>query len=83
MSTHSNDIERQNEFVRNLVAFAQQHRATPWSGTFGEFLEKVVPGDPRGIARNSHQYVWDMIRWQGYEANHDDHLRYKLFADEL
>ena len=83
MPANSNRSERQNEFVKNLVAFAQQHRATHWSGAFGEFLEKILPGDPRGIARNSHQYMWDMIRWQGYETNHEGNLRYKLFADEL
>lgn len=83
MSNNSNQSERHDEFVKNLVAFAQQHRATHWSGTFGQFLENIVPGDPRGIARNSHQYMWDMIRWQGYENNHGEHLRYKLFADEL
>src|SRR3972149_4048843 len=83
MSDNANHSERHNEFVKNLVAFAQPHRANPWSGTFGEFLEKILPGDSRGIARNSHQYIWDMIRWQGYETNHEGQLRYKLFAEEL
>lgn len=83
MPINSNQTARQGEFVGNLVAFAQQHRATHWSGTFREFLEKILPGDCRGIARNSHQYMWDMIRWQGWETNSEEHLRYKLFADEL
>ena len=83
MTDNSNKSERHNEFVKNLVAFAQHHRANPWSGTFGEFLEKILPGDSRGIARNSHQYIWDMIRWQGYETNHEGQPRYKLFAEEL
>ena len=83
MPNQTDHSERQNEFVRNLVAFAQQHRAAPWSGTFAEFLEKVLPGNVRGIARNSHQYIWDMIQWQGSEANSEGHARYKLFADEL
>ena len=52
MPTPSNHIERQNEFVKNLVAFAQQHHATHWSGTFAELVEKILPGYPRGIARN-------------------------------
>ncbi|MGQ0523794.1 MAG: serine protein kinase [Betaproteobacteria bacterium] len=69
--------------MRNLHAFAQQHRASHWSGTFAEFLEEVVPGNTRGVARNSHQYVWDMIRWQGSEIDQQGHTRYKLFADEL
>ena len=83
MSANSNQSGRQDEFIKNLVAFAQQHRATYWSGTFGEFLEKILPAAPESIARNSHQYIWDMIRWQGSEKNHGTHVRYKLFADEL
>ncbi|MBI3939166.1 MAG: serine protein kinase [Betaproteobacteria bacterium] len=83
MPSTSNQAESQKEFVRNLVAFTQQHRATRWSGTFGEFVEKILPRDSRGIARTSHQYIWDMIRWQGWDVNHEGHIRYKLFADEL
>jgi serine protein kinase len=83
MPADSHQSERQSEFVRNLHAFAQQHRASHWSGTFAEFLEEVVPGNTRGVARNSHQYVWDMIRWQGSEIYQEGHTRYMLFADEL
>ncbi|MGQ0750768.1 MAG: serine protein kinase [Betaproteobacteria bacterium] len=83
MPADSHQSERQSEFVRNLHAFAQQHRASHWAGTFAEFLEKVVPGNTRGVTRNSHQYVWDMIRWQGSEIDQAGHTRYKLFADEL
>jgi serine protein kinase len=83
MPTNSNQSERQSEFVRNLSAFAQRHRATHWSGTFAEFLDKILPDDPRGIARNSHQYIWDMIRWQGTEISYEGRPRYKLFVDEL
>src|SRR5262245_52553623 len=78
----ASQAERQNAFVQNLVAFSQQHGAAQWSGTFAEFLEQVVPADPRGVARNSHQYMWDMMRWQGQESA-DGRQRYKLFADEL
>src|SRR4030095_5284521 len=75
---------RQNAFLQNLVAFSQQHVASHWEGTFAEFLERIVPADPRGIARNSHQYLWDMMLWQGYEARPKEaRPRYKLFADEL
>jgi serine protein kinase len=83
MPTNSNQSERQSEFVKNLFAFAQQHRASHWSGTFAEFLEKILPSNTRGVARNSHQYAWDMIRWQGSEIDQEGHTRYKLFADEL
>ena len=83
MPTNSNQSERRGEFVKNLSAFAQRHRGTHWSGTFAEFLEKILPGDPRSIARNSHQYIWDMIRWQGTEISYEGRPRYKLFVDEL
>ena len=83
MPTNSNPSDRQGEFVRSLHAFAQQHRASHWSGTFADFLEKILPTNARGIARTAHQYVWDMIRWQGSEIDQEGHTRYKLFADEL
>ncbi|HEX6005752.1 MAG TPA: serine protein kinase [Burkholderiales bacterium] len=83
MPANSNQSDRQNEFVKNLFAFAQQHRASHWSGTFAEFLEKILPDNARGVARTAHQYTWDMIRWQGAEIDHVGHSRYKLFADEL
>jgi serine protein kinase len=83
MAANSNPSERQNEFVKSMVAFTQRHRATHWSGTFSEFLEKILPARPHGIARTSHQYIWDMIRWQGVESNNDGPVRYKLFAEEL
>jgi serine protein kinase len=83
MAANSNPSERQNEFVKSMVAFTQRHRATHWSGTFSEFLEKILPARPHGIARTSHQYIWDMIRWQGVESNNDGPVRYRLFAEEL
>ena len=83
MPTLTEQSERQSEFVKNLVAFAQQHRADPWSGTFAEFLETIVPGNARNINRSSHQYMWDMIQWQGSEAAAEGRSRYNLFADEL
>ena len=83
MPTLTEQSERQSEFVKNLVAFAQQHRAEPWSGTFAEFLETILPGNARNINRSSHQYMWDMIQWQGSEAASEERSRYNLFADEL
>ncbi|HTP97321.1 MAG TPA: serine protein kinase, partial [Burkholderiales bacterium] len=80
----SNHTERRDNFVKSLVAFTQEHRAAHWSGTFAEFLESVLPKDPRGIARASHEYIWDMIRWQGAETSGEDkRVRYRLFANEL
>ncbi|MDA8384296.1 MAG: serine protein kinase [Betaproteobacteria bacterium] len=53
------------KFLRALAAFTQRHRTCHWEGTFSEFVEHVLPQDPRNITRNSHEYVWDMLRWTG------------------
>jgi len=83
MSTRSEDSQRHGDFVRSLVAFTQQHRATHWSGTFADFIEQILPANPRSIARTSHQYIWDMIRWQGVEESASGKSRYKLFCEDL
>src|SRR5687767_1196184 len=54
--------ERRTSLIRSLSEFTKQHRAAHWSGTFATFLEGVFPSDARGIARTSHQYMWDMMR---------------------
>jgi serine protein kinase len=64
--------ERRTSLIRSLSEFTKQHRAAHWAGTFAGFLESVFPADSRGIARTSHQYMWDMMR------AHDG-----LFRDEL
>jgi serine protein kinase len=74
--------DRHAGFMRSLVAFSNDHRAAHWSGTFGTFLEKVFPNDPRGITRSSHQYIWDMIRTEGC-ADEKGQLHCRLFEDEL
>ena len=56
--------DRQSSLLKSLTEFTKEHRAARWSGTFGAFLESVFPADARGIARSSHQYVWDMMRAQ-------------------
>ncbi|HTN65669.1 MAG TPA: serine protein kinase, partial [Burkholderiaceae bacterium] len=77
-STHN---EQQASFYQSLVDFTKEHRATHWSGRFSEFLEKIVVADPRGVARNSHQYMWDMIRWTRADEAGTPHC--KLFDEEL
>ncbi|MBI1890610.1 MAG: serine protein kinase [Burkholderiales bacterium] len=74
--------EQREHFLQSLVAFTKNHRAVHWSGTLEEFLDKVLPVDPQGVARNSHQYIWDMIRWSRSE-DEDGNVRCKLFQDEL
>src|SRR5207237_686908 len=61
----------------------QQHRAAHWSGTFADFIEQVLPANPRAITRSSHQYIWDMIRWQGMEESANGKSRFKLFSEDL
>jgi serine protein kinase len=56
---------RQSKFVESLSAFGKQHKAKHWQGTFGDFLNDVLPTAALGLARTSHQYIWDMLRWYG------------------
>ena len=56
---------RGENFVEALSAYSRFHRAQHWSGTFGEFLRTIVPGNARPLARTSHEYLWDMLVWFG------------------
>ncbi|MGH8258170.1 MAG: serine protein kinase, partial [Steroidobacteraceae bacterium] len=62
---------RADEFLESLSSFSRLHRAQRWEGTFGDFLKTVLPGGPAALARSSHQYIWDMLRWHGQGANPD------------
>src|SRR5215468_6656352 len=53
------------DFIDSLSSFSRLHRAQRWEGTFGEFLQHVLPASPSALARTSHEYVWDMLRWHG------------------
>src|SRR3954462_9910954 len=57
--------QRNENFVEALSAYSRFHRAQHWSGTFGEFLRTIVPGNARQLARTSHEYLWDMLNWYG------------------
>ncbi|MEC5161324.1 serine protein kinase [Janthinobacterium sp. CG_S6] len=76
------EVDPRAHFLDRLVAFTQEHRVGHWSGSFSQFIEQVLPAAPCQLARSSHQYIWDMIRWSGYEDD-DGHFRCRLFADEL
>lgn len=65
----NNSTGRQSKFVESLSAFGKQHKAKHWEGTFGDFLNDVLPSAARGLARTSHQYIWDMLRWYGKSVN--------------
>jgi serine protein kinase len=48
-------------FIDDLTAYATQHHAQHWRGTFAEFLHDVLPKDPARLTRTSHQYIYDML----------------------
>src|SRR5688572_32156816 len=48
-------------FIDDLTAFATQHQAQHWRGTFAEFLQDILPKDPSKLTRTSHQYIYDML----------------------
>ncbi len=76
--------EHRAGFIDSLTEFAKEHRAQHWQGTFREFLESVVVDRADLLARSSHQYIWDMLRWYGEvhgEGNDKPHRH--LFANEL
>ncbi|MCK5365086.1 MAG: serine protein kinase [Gammaproteobacteria bacterium] len=73
-----------SKFIESLGSYAQSHKARHWKGTFGEFLEDILPQNPDGICRNSHQYIWDMLRWKaGRSANGKRDSAISLFSSEL
>jgi serine protein kinase len=80
--TNSEMPGAQQNFLSSLEAFTREHRAVHWSGPLSLFLEKILPADPQGAARTSHQYMWDMIRWTRSE-DADGQTRCKLFENEL
>ncbi|MES2117981.1 MAG: serine protein kinase, partial [Pseudomonadota bacterium] len=74
--------DAQARYLASLRAFTRKHRAGHWSGTFAQFMERVLPASPAQLARSAHQYVWDMLRWTGQE-DAEGRLHCSLFADEL
>ncbi|HJX22755.1 MAG TPA: hypothetical protein VJ454_17290, partial [Steroidobacteraceae bacterium] len=59
------------DFIDTLSSFSKLHRAQRWEGTFGEFLGNILPGHAVALARTSHEYIWDMLRWFGRAAQPD------------
>jgi len=74
--------DRHSDFLKSLVEFTKEHRAARWSGTLSDFLESVFPADAKGIIRTSHQYIWDMLRANGFD-DVSGRFRCQLFEDEL
>lgn len=81
-SDNGGNSQQQENFLKSLVAFTQEHRASYWSGTVSQFVQKIVPENPEGAARSAHQYMWDMIRWMG-NMDSSGNFQCKLFSEEL
>src|SRR3984885_7451615 len=83
--TSSTDSDRRSTFIESLSAFGRQHRAQHWEGTFGDFLTQILPHNPAAFTPQSHQYIWDMLRWYGRERTGDDDTArgQELFRPEL
>jgi serine protein kinase len=59
------------DFIDTLSSFSRLHRAQRWEGTFGDFLTGILPANPVAVARSSHEYIWDMLRWHGRSGDAD------------
>ncbi len=72
-------------FLRSLTTFTQEHQARHWEGSFAAFLKEVVPDKSALVARSSHQYLWDMLRWtrQREQANRGEGKELGLFSHDL
>src|SRR6201996_4758641 len=84
--SEDSDSTTHSAFIESLSSFSRLHRAQRWEGTFGEFLSTILPANPAAMARSSHQYIWDMLRWHGRASQPDvaDSTRAReLFKREL
>jgi serine protein kinase len=84
-SDNQTEASRSNRFVESLSAFGKQHKAKHWEGTFADYLQQVLPDNANALARTSHQYIWDMLRWYGKSAaaSEDTQKSRELFQREL
>ena len=78
----SDDKDPRARFVHGMASYAAEHRLHPWRGSFAGFLEHIVPAGAALLARSAHQYLWDMMRWNG-QTDDSGHFRCRLFDDEL
>src|SRR5580698_10213518 len=82
----SDSSKPHSAFIDTLSSFSRLHRAQRWEGTFGEFLTTILPANPIALARSSHEYIWDMLRWHGRAAApeaSENHRARDLFKREL
>lgn len=80
---HDNSAER-GDLLESLHAYTSEHRARHWEGTFAAFLEEILPNNPELCGRNSHEYIWDMLRWYSKQSNGEDDAQLTtVFSHEL
>jgi len=85
-SSDGDPVPDSDGFLQSLSSFSRLHRAQRWEGSFGDYLKSVLPQNPAAMARSSHQYIWDMLRWHGQAAAADSPENTKareLFRREL
>src|SRR5699024_10007429 len=77
--------QKQSAFVASLTGLTRAQKAQEWEGSFNDYLTYIVSTHPELATRTSHQYIWDMMRWHGWDTpEQDDHVtRYHLFSDDL
>jgi len=76
--------DARTRFVDSLSTYTKDHKVKHWNGAFGEFIDEVLSQDAQGISRNSHQYIWDMLRWIGKEkTGQEEGNPCSLFDGEL
>lgn len=79
----SNELHNTSRFLESLTEYTHEHRARHWKGTFREFMDEILPKSVEQICRNSHQYIWDMLRWTGERNEPESIGPCRLFTEEL
>ena len=73
-----------SDFLTSLTDFSKQHRAQRWEVSIGDFLTRILPGNPTAYVRTSHEYIWDMLLWYGRDVPGSDAEKAReLFKREL
>lgn len=83
-STDQRGSAKRENLLESLQAYTSEHTARHWEGTFAQFLEDVLPGNPELMARTSHEYIWDMLQWYSKKAGDgEDPQLNSVFSNEL
>ena len=85
MADNTSGKSKASQFIESLTKFTQEHRARHWEGSFGQFLDEILPQQPKLYARTSHEYIWDMFRWYAERESkpNGNAMPTELFRHEL